>query len=397
MSAFTRVLVVSGLQIHPPESGGMLRTSGLVGALLERGFTVTVYSMVGRKPDYLARKPSAMQMVSEGFAEYVERGRFWAALQFLCYRFGLPPLWITATLALYRPAKLRELLASCDAVIVDFPFLYPAARMTAKPVALNTHNVEADLWPQGWLKRLVAAIERRAALAVQHVFCCSESDRAFFATVAGAGNTSIVPNGVDTARFSGLGAQREPMRTALGYGDTDRVLLFTASAFGPNVEALAWLEDFVARHQALLARKNLHFLVVGSVSKQAFSRQHLRAVGKVPSVEPYFAAADLAFNGILRGSGTNVKVAEFIAAGLPIVTSTNGMRGYDLMDGRDCIAFTAENLANVLAGNTLLDDPIRLAAMAKSAYENNKRLVDMTWCIEPVITWLKQQSGSSTT
>lgn len=384
-----RVLIVSGLQIYPPESGGMLRTSGMVVALQNRGFDVTVYSMVGRKQDYLARKPSAMQQTSAGFAEYVERGRLWAGLQFLSYRFNLPPLWITATLSFCRPRKLRELLADCDAVIIDFPFLYPAARMTAKPVALNTHNVEAELWPRGWLKRLVAAIERRAARTVLHVFCCSDGDRAHFASIVGAERTSIVPNGIDTARFSGLAPQRESMRASLGYADADRVLLFTASAFGPNVEALAWLEEFVSRHDVLLARKNLHFLVVGSVSKEAFSRGRLRAVGKVPEVEPYFAAADLAFNGILRGSGTNVKVAEFIAAGLPILTSTNGMRGYDLLDGRDCIAFTPETLATVLAENTLLDDPAGLAGIAKSAYHNNRHTVDMTYCIEPMITWLR--------
>jgi hypothetical protein len=27
--------------------------------------------------------------------------------------------------------------------------------------------------------------------------------------------------------------------------------------------------------------------------------------------------------------------------------------------------------------------------MAKSAYEKNKRQIDMGWCIEPLITWLE--------
>jgi glycosyltransferase involved in cell wall biosynthesis len=388
--AARKILVLSGLQIYPPESGGMLRTSSLIGALVARGFDVTAYSMVGRKRDYLAGKPSGMETIKDGLREYVDRGRFWAMLQFAAYRLGLPPFWITLILSLRTPGKLKELLASCDAVIVDFPFLFPPARKTTKPVALNTHNVEADLCQRPWIKRRVAAIEKRAAQSVRHVFCCSEGDRAVFAKLAGEGRTSIVPNGIDPARFNGITAERASLRAKLGYKDEDRVLFFAASSFGPNVEALAWLERFVAEHQALLARKNLHFLVVGSVSKQPFERPRLKAVGMVAQIEPYFAVADLAFNGVFRGSGTNLKMAEFIAAGLPILTSVAGMRGYDVADGEDCIAFTPDNLASVLEGNAILDDPTRLAAMSKSAYEKNKRQIDMNWCIEPVVSWLEE-------
>jgi len=385
-----KILVISGLQIYPPESGGMLRTSSLIGALTARGYDVTVYSMMGRKPDYLARKRSGTEVINERLSEYVDRGRFWAALQFATYRLGLPPFWITTVLSTYMPSKLKELLAAHDAVIIDFPFLYPATRSTKKPVALNTHNVEADLWPSSWIKRWVAKIERRAARNVQHVFCCSESDRAFFAPLAGANRTSVVPNGINLARFAGITEERSAMRAKLGYKPEDRVLLFAASTFAPNVEALVWLEGFVAEHQALLMEKNLHFLVVGSVSKQPFERPRLKALGKVERIEPYFAVADLAYNGVLRGSGTNVKTAEFIAASLPIITSPAGMRGYDLIDGVDCIAFTPDTFAKILAENTLLDDPGKLDAMTKSAYEKNKRLIDMTWCIEPLVTWLEK-------
>lgn len=387
--AFRKILIVSGLQIYPPESGGMLRTSSLIGALVARGFDVTVYSMIGRSSDYRAGKTSSTETIHDRLREYVDRGRFWAALQYAAYKLRLPPFWITTALSLHTPAKLRELLTSAEVVIIDFPFLYPAAAATNKPVALNTHNIEANLWQSSWVKRLVALIERRAARNVQHIFCCSETDRAFFAPLIGATNTSILPNGIDLSRFAGIAAQRLSLRTALGYKPEDRVLLFAASSFGPNVEALVWLEEFVAANQALLTRKNLHFLVAGSVSKQPFERPRLKAIGMVAKIEPYFAVADLAFNGVTRGSGTNVKMAEFIAAGLPILTSPAGMRGYDLIDGVDCISFSPDTLATVIAENSLIDNPTQLAALAKSAYEKNKRQIDMSWCVEPLIRWVE--------
>lgn len=385
--AVRNVLLVSGLQIFPPESGGQLRTSSLISALVRRGFDVTVFSMVGRKRDYLAGKSSETQIIREGLREHVDRGRFWGALQLCTYRLGLPPLWIPPVLAIHKPRELRRLLDWCDAVIVDFPFLYPVASSTTKPVALNTHNIEADLWQPAWLKRCVAAIERRAARRVQHVFCCSEADREVFASLSEGGPTSIVPNGIDTSRFADIAREREQLRSALGYSRSDRVLLFTASSFGPNVEALKWLEAFELENRALLARRNLHFLVAGSVSRLPFERPHLKAIGMVERIDPYFAAADLGFNGVFRGSGTNLKMAEFMAAGLPILTTSSGMRGYDLVDGEDCITFTSTSLADVLASNDL-DDTERLAGLARSAFEKNKRQIDMNWCVEPLIEWL---------
>jgi glycosyltransferase involved in cell wall biosynthesis len=388
--AVRKVLVLSGLQVFPPESGGQLRTAGLIGALVSRGFDVTVYSMVGRKRDYLSGKPSGTTQIREHLREYVDRGRLWAALQFLAYRLSLPPFWITWLLRLHKPRELRQLIASSDAVIVDFPFLYPAGRKAGRPVALNTHNVEAALWKSAWVRHLVATIERRAARNVQHVFCCAEGDRAFFASVQSGAPTSLVPNGIDPERFRDLAAARAPLRASLGYTDGDRVLLFAASSFGPNVEALTWLEGFVAANQDLLARRNLHFLVVGSVSKQPYERARLKVVGMVDRVEPYFAAADLGFNCVLRGSGTNLKMAEFIAAGLPIISSVSGMRGYDLLEGEDCIAFTPDTLTAALSEHSLPDDPGKLSAMAKRAYEKNKRQIDMNWCVEPLAAWLEE-------
>lgn len=371
----------------------MLRTSSLTGALVAQGFDVTVFAMVGRKRDYLARKPSGTEMITDRLHEYVDRRRLWALLQFASYRLGLPPVWITFLLALGTPRKLREMLDACDAIIVDFPYLFPAVPRSGKPAVLNTHNVEADLCKHKWMARIVSWIESRAARRVQHVFCCTERDRMFFANLTGEGRTSLVPNGIYPARFAGIQSERASLRASLGYKDADRVLLFPASSFAPNVEALNWLEQFVAQHQELLARHRLKFLVVGSVSKQPFERNGLKAVGMVQRIEPYFAAADIAYNGVFRGSGTNLKMAEFMAVGLPILTTPAGIRGYDLVDGVDCLVFTPEGLAKTIEESPVLKDRTLLMAMARSAYEKNARVIDMSRCIEPLARWLNDAAA----
>lgn len=386
MAPFGKVLILSGLQVYPVESGGQLRTGSLADHLAAAGFSVSLFSLVGRKSDYLAGLPSATTVVHSGVIEHVHRGRVSAFIQLVFYRLRLPPVWIYFALAFWRPRILGELLKESDHVIADFPYLASAARRGPAPFYLSTHNVEARLWPDRWVRHLVNWVERRAAKAAQGVICCSAADQDYFASLVGKDQTLVVANGIRDDRFHGTSGHRVSMRQELGYAESDRVLLFTASAFGPNVEALRdFVVPFAAKHQDLLARLHCHILVVGSVSKTRRQEPRLTITGPVAQVEPYFAAADVAFNAVLRGSGTNIKMAEAMAAGLPILTSAAGLRGYDLVAGEDCLVFTEETLPDVLAKAPFWDDPAPGKAMARRAYEKNRAVISMSAAITPLV------------
>ncbi len=384
------VLIVSGLQVYPAESGGQLRTSSLADHLAERSFTVSIFSLVGRRPDYVAGKKSETVAVSPGITEHIHRDRLTALIQLVFYRLRLPPFWISAWLRLFAPRELRRMLTEADHVVADFPFLASAPIRAGRPFWLSTHNVEANLL-SGWQKRTMQAIELRAATAAKGLVCCSRDDQEFFARLLPGKPTVYVPNGLRDDRFHGLEPERARIRGKLGIEADDRVLLFTASAFAPNAEALQdFLIPFVRRHEELLARRRLHILVVGSVSRASWSEPHLTVTGKVPRVEPYFAAADVALNATLRGSGTNVKMGEYMAAGLPILTSDAGLRGYDLVPGEDCVTFDARTFSRVLAETWLFDDPGRAKAMAGRAYAKNRAVVSMKEAIQPLVEALSK-------
>src|SRR5262249_20748629 len=152
-----RVLFLSGLQIHPTQSGGNLRSFELANALRQHGLEVFVYSLVGRKADYLARRASATQVWPEGTEEYVDRGLLGFLAQYGSYALSLPPVWLTAYLrlaatplgALLLPRRLRERLAWCDVVVADFPFVSPVFSLASARGRLrvqSTHNVEHHLF-----------------------------------------------------------------------------------------------------------------------------------------------------------------------------------------------------------------------------------------------------------
>jgi glycosyltransferase involved in cell wall biosynthesis len=86
--------------------------------------------------------------------------------------------------------------------------------------------------------------------------------------------------------------------------------------------------------------------------------------GVVDTVAPWLAAADLALNPMISGSGSNLKLFEYLAAGLPVVSTSFGVRGVDGADSSALIATSLERFPEAVRG--LLADP-DLAGRRESA------------------------------
>lgn len=391
-----RVLLVSGLQVYPTLSGGQLRTFALANALARRGNEVFVYSFVGRKKDYLARTRSGVQVWPGGINEYVNRSGLGFLAGYGSYALNLPPLWLCAFLhgackagpLPVLPRLLREKLAWCDTVIADFPFLYPvfAANGSSRRLCvLNLHNVEHHFY-DGAVRTAVRHVEHAAARSADVVVTCSEADQEYFETNAQTRRSLVVRNGIDPERFNFTPEARTRTRAQLGITDTVKLLLFTASKWGPNQEAFEYLLAFAKTHERRLVEHGIHLLVVGNAVAAPLRLPALTATGKVDVVEPYFAAADAAINPLTSGGGTNVKMGEFIAARLPILVSAFGARGYRIEHSRTGFVFERENLLDaMLELRRFLDaglGPRR--EMVDAAFAENAQLIDMNECIVPL-------------
>jgi len=187
------------------------------------------------------------------------------------------------------------------------------------------------------------------------------------------------------------------MRAALGIADDVRLFLFTASRYGPNREAFDYLLAFARDQGRLLEERGIHILVVGSVVAEPVRFRAFTATGKVDVVQPYFPAADAAVNPISSGAGTNVKMCEFIAARLPIVTTSFGARGFRIVDGRTGFLFEKNDLASVLSEvRGLFDrDPARLRRIADDAYAQNESAIDMDVCIRPLAETVAERNRAA--
>jgi glycosyltransferase involved in cell wall biosynthesis len=80
---------------------------------------------------------------------------------------------------------------------------------------------------------------------------------------------------------------------------------------------------------------------------------------------PYLQVADVALNLVESGSGMNVKMIEYLACGLPIITTPFGARGLVGTTGDHFLVAEVGDVCGVLA--TLLDSPLRRQALRSAA------------------------------
>jgi glycosyltransferase involved in cell wall biosynthesis len=316
--------------VFPPRSGGhrvVHHTSAELGARHE----VLVFAMGLRRADGL-RVRSFEQRPAGRYVEY----RHVTPLTFLSWlrrrRTGLPPLRASAELRWTAPARLRQAIAAADLVQVEHPWQFAFARETARaPVILVAHNAEADLLAGRVPRRLAtlaARIEHDALARADAVIFLSAEDRTRLETLHGLARPEAfhtVGVGVDVDAFRpATEAERGSAKAALGLAGP--VALFAGSWHLPNRSALAALRAIALRMPGWT------FVAAGSVGDPGESAGNLRVTGAVDDVGPYFRAADVAVNPMTDGAGVNLKVLEYLASGLPTVSTPFGVRGLEVAD-----------------------------------------------------------------
>lgn len=251
---------------------------------------------------------------------------------------------------------LAEHLAHAACVVLSHPYLAGALEgLWTGPVIYDAHNVEYDLKAPFFSHHaevldLVRQAEDRAMHLADLVLACSDTDRARLAELYGkdADRIAVLPNGVDMDAAQVLDdAARARLKTRLGLGDTPTAL-FMGSHHGPNVQAARHVLDMAARCPRWI------FLMIGTVEAAFRDETIPDNVRFLDRVEPeaktlLLNAADLGLNPMDSGSGTNMKVLDYLAHGLPVLTTPFGLRGLDI-DPSTLLVYEIDSFPGVLVG-----------------------------------------------
>lgn len=370
----------------PATSGGMLRTLAMVTWLSERGPVVVAHphGVTGVRRPAGGGEPIVETLRAEPAHSLLDD-----ALSLGRYRsIGAPRTCGAALLTGVRESLDR--LGPFRAAVVDHTCAFGVESMLPAdlPVLLSTHNVESDLMRQraaaetGWqhyaaaveavlLRRLETTVGRRRPTVV-----CTEADGA---QVAADGTAQIV-----VAR-NGVTAPAHPGRAdaaAQGRLNENELLFTGALDWRPNVNGILWLVESQAWRDLCARRPELVLTVAGRHPSQAFRERVEAAPGTrieadVPSMQPLLERARLGIAPLLEGGGSRIKLLEYLAYGLPSVSTYVGASGLDglpeaaiVQTPEDTAAFCAAIERALEDGPSVLSPATVEAMLARYGWDN---------------------------
>jgi glycosyltransferase involved in cell wall biosynthesis len=246
------------------------------------------------------------------------------------------------------------------------------------PVIVDRYDIEEQvLWGQVRVERfwhrpyrLANALmniarwkrfNRKRSQSATRVVVCSEAD----AKRAGTPSAVVIPNGYE--RSAGAAAHMQvaaPPPTFLFQG---------RMTYDPNVDGAGFFAKRV--FPRLLERfPDAQLRIVGQTDeriRKLDALANVTVVGYVAAIDDELARSDVVVVPLRFGSGTRIKVLEAFAHGLPVVSTSLGVEGLDVIAGvHALVADNPDEFASACA-RVVIDESLRLAltSSARRLYE----------------------------
>lgn len=168
--------------------------------------------------------------------------------------------------------------------------------------------------------------EKEMIRAFDKVLTCSAEDLEYLSKEHHAQNLALLPNGVDLEQFQ---TENHDYKGA-------QVLLFTGNMdYAPNVDAVVY---FAKEIFPLILQKHsdARFVIAGQRPVKAvvaLASKNIEVTGFVENLAMMYSRAAVLVAPLRFGAGTQNKVLEAMAMGVPVVCSQVGFNGLGIADG----------------------------------------------------------------
>ena len=365
-----KILFVCHRLPYPPRRGGKIRPFNIIRHFTEAGHEVTVASLARS----VAELDEGRDLAKYCAATVIERvGQPAATLRMVA---RLPTSTPSSMGYFFSPELKRRIDAllarnTFDLTMVHCSSVAPYVAAAPGPKVLDFGDMDSQKWllyaqhkslPLSagyWLEgRKLERSERALARSFDLCTCTTLAELDTLRGYATGVATDWFPNGVDAEYFSPAAAAYDP----------DEVCFVGRMDYYPNQQAVQWFCSDVLP-QLKKGRPRVQFKIVGAAppaSIVALGRlPGVTVTGTVKDVRPLVQRAALTIAPLLIARGTQNKILESMAMGVPVVASTAASRGVDAEPGKHILVADAPTdfAAAVLR---LLDEPVERRRLAEA-------------------------------
>lgn len=369
-----KILFVCHRFPYPPKRGGKIRPFNIIRHLTGQGHEVTVASLARDRQEAVE---------GEGLADYCQDYAVEVigdAVAWSRMLLRLPVKTPSSMGYFYSPAlrrRIDELLATRD---FDLIFVHCSSvaqyvsHVTTLPKILDFGDMDSQKWlayrgfkpfPLSlgyWLEgSKMEAAERRLATHFDMCTCTTQAELDTLDSFAVAKQTAWFPNGVDRDYFAPVDEPHDP----------DTICFVGRMDYYPNQQAMfEFCRKIWPRIRA--AREATQLVIIGadpSTKVRALAElPGVQVTGSVPDVRPYVRNAVLSVAPLKIARGTQNKILESLAMGVPVVCSDHAAGGVDALPNEHLLVAGNDDdyVRHILH---LLEDPGRRDALSHAGVE----------------------------
>ena len=313
------IAILSNLEIFPPSGGAPNRIFNIAKTLADMGQNV-----------YLIFRTSSIKVTKLG------------NLNLLGFPFPRVRFLDTIAQDISLAKALRRIDAKLDILQCEFPYLFLGAYLAKKlrgspPLVLDEHGVEINFIREVYIKKpsilskaSVFFSELAAVKLSTHIFTCSKIDSAHISRIfkVPASKITDIPNGVNKEFFTKIAPHKFEKPTILFLGGFKHL---------PNLHGARVIKDAIIP-EVIRKERDAQFVFIGQEPPSWLSNtDNIKVLGYVPDVRPFIKGAHVCIAPIFQGSGTRLKILEYMALGKPVISTSKGAEGIEALNNRDII------------------------------------------------------------
>lgn len=335
-----KILQLSPYWVCPPNGGGPIRIYNL-NKEISKEYEILQVSFRARMASERNFFRGKVLKINENYYEYQFFNFPVLLSSYFLYKLHLPYDILQSSI-LTKFNYLNDKKFDADIIQIEHPWLFDFAnkQFEEKPIIFTAHNVEYVLIKDlihkkaPFFKKILPKVKELEIKALKNsdlIFTVSNDDLKIFnkSFKIKKSKMRVIPNGVDCSKYEITPQdERNKLKKNLGL-PLKKIALFIGTDHYPNREAIGFIKKFAKYNKDIL------FLVVGAAGKNMENTDNVIFTSHVNKLKPYIKASDIAINPLVSGSGTNLKMLEYLAAGLPTITTKVGNRGLDLKDKRE--------------------------------------------------------------